>query len=309
MRGEVRLKSFTADPMAVTRLRRAARREDGTRALRDRERRGRPRAIWSRGFKGVADRDAAERLANIELYVPRDRLPPPSRRRVLPRRPDRACGGRRGWRTRSAPWWRSMISAPATLSRSQPASGGPTLMLPFTEARAGGRYCGRRIVVDAAACCRCRPTATRRWRRHGRATEPSGDWRVLTELLPHSERPHAECLSRIDACHVARDHPHPLPRHVSGPARRQPRRQGAGGRPLVARRRRHPRARDRQAPLRRRHARRRRPRHGDAAPTCWPRPSTRRRPRRHPPAPADEPARHAADPGAGRDAGAAAPAR
>ena len=76
VRGEVRLSSFTADPMAVARLRRRSRREDGTRASRSRALRPAKDALVAR-FKGVHDRTAAERLRNVELYVPRDRLPPP----------------------------------------------------------------------------------------------------------------------------------------------------------------------------------------------------------------------------------------
>ena len=46
-------------------------------------------------LSGIADRNAAERLANTKLYVPRERLPEPERaRRILSRRSDRACRGR-----------------------------------------------------------------------------------------------------------------------------------------------------------------------------------------------------------------------
>ena len=37
---------------------------------------GRRRITSSRGLPGVADRDAAEKLTNIKLYVSRDKLPP-----------------------------------------------------------------------------------------------------------------------------------------------------------------------------------------------------------------------------------------
>ena len=37
---------------------------------------GRRRITSSRGSPGVADRDAAEKLTNIKLYVSRDKLPP-----------------------------------------------------------------------------------------------------------------------------------------------------------------------------------------------------------------------------------------
>ena len=74
IRGEVKLKSFTADPaaiasyspletakgaaVAITRLRAA---KDGFIAI----------------LKGVSDRNAAEALRGTELFVPRDRLPEP----------------------------------------------------------------------------------------------------------------------------------------------------------------------------------------------------------------------------------------
>ena len=75
IRGEVRLRSFTADPMAVD-LVRAAGERGRQAALRDRgAAAGEGSSSW-RGLRGVADRDAAEKLTNIELYVPRDKLPP-----------------------------------------------------------------------------------------------------------------------------------------------------------------------------------------------------------------------------------------
>ena len=43
---------------------------------------------------GIADRNAAEALKGVELYVDRDRLPAAAEDEVLPRGPDRA-GGRR----------------------------------------------------------------------------------------------------------------------------------------------------------------------------------------------------------------------
>jgi 16S rRNA processing protein RimM len=73
--GEVRLWSFTADPKAVVRY--------GALTTSD----GRPIEIASlrsgKGFfiariAGVTDRNGAERLRNLDLFVPRDRLPPPA---------------------------------------------------------------------------------------------------------------------------------------------------------------------------------------------------------------------------------------
>jgi len=73
--GEVRLFSFTGDPRAAVRY--------GALAAAD----GRSIEIESlrpaKGFfiariKGVTDRNGAERLRNLDLFIPRDRLPPPA---------------------------------------------------------------------------------------------------------------------------------------------------------------------------------------------------------------------------------------
>ena len=73
VRGEVRLWTFTADPMAVTRYG-ALESEDGKRAFEiDAVRRAKDHLVAK--LRGIADRDAAERLTNIKLFVPRDRLP------------------------------------------------------------------------------------------------------------------------------------------------------------------------------------------------------------------------------------------
>jgi 16S rRNA processing protein RimM len=73
--GEVRLWPFTADPTAVARY--------GALTTAD----GRPIEIASlrpgKGFfiariAGVTDRNGAERLRNLDLFIPRDRLPPPA---------------------------------------------------------------------------------------------------------------------------------------------------------------------------------------------------------------------------------------
>jgi 16S rRNA processing protein RimM len=74
IRGEVRLRSFTEDPMAVTSYG-PLESEDGTRrfiikALRP------AKDHFVAQFEGVADRGAAEKLTNLRLYVSRDRLPP-----------------------------------------------------------------------------------------------------------------------------------------------------------------------------------------------------------------------------------------
>jgi 16S rRNA processing protein RimM len=73
VRGEVRLWSFTEDPLAVTRYGPLTT-KDGSRQFEvARAREAKDHLVAT--FKGVADRDAAERLNGIELYIPRDQLP------------------------------------------------------------------------------------------------------------------------------------------------------------------------------------------------------------------------------------------
>jgi 16S rRNA processing protein RimM len=73
VRGEVRLRSFTADPLAIINYG-PLETEDG--AVIEIESLRPAKDHFVATLSGVADRDAAERLVNIKLYVPRDRLPP-----------------------------------------------------------------------------------------------------------------------------------------------------------------------------------------------------------------------------------------
>jgi 16S rRNA processing protein RimM len=74
IRGEVRLHSFTSDPAAIANYG-PLETEDGRvfeiTSLRP------AKDHFVATLAGVGDRNAAERLANIKLYVPRDRLPVP----------------------------------------------------------------------------------------------------------------------------------------------------------------------------------------------------------------------------------------
>jgi 16S rRNA processing protein RimM len=73
VRGEVRLWTFTADPMAITHYG-PLETEDGKRSFEIETVRP-ARAHLVARFKGVDDRSAAERLTNMKLFVPRARLP------------------------------------------------------------------------------------------------------------------------------------------------------------------------------------------------------------------------------------------
>src|SRR5215470_9471943 len=74
LRGEVRLWPLTSDPMAVARYG-ALETEDGRSFEIEALRPGKEFLVAR--LKGVADRTAAEGLRNLELFVPRDRLPAP----------------------------------------------------------------------------------------------------------------------------------------------------------------------------------------------------------------------------------------
>jgi 16S rRNA processing protein RimM len=74
IRGEVKLKSFTADPMAVKDYG-PLESEDGSTCFTIEAVRPAKGHLVAR-FRGVDDRNAAERLAHIKLFVPRERLPP-----------------------------------------------------------------------------------------------------------------------------------------------------------------------------------------------------------------------------------------
>jgi len=76
LRGEVRLKSFTADPMAV-RDYGPLTTEEGSATLELEAVRPAKGHLIAR-FRGVGDRDTAERLVNVRLFVPRERLPAPA---------------------------------------------------------------------------------------------------------------------------------------------------------------------------------------------------------------------------------------
>jgi 16S rRNA processing protein RimM len=75
VRGEVRLWTFTEDPLAVKRYGPLATR-DGVRQFEvTHAREGRGHLVAT--LKGVTTREAAERLNGIELYIAREKLPAP----------------------------------------------------------------------------------------------------------------------------------------------------------------------------------------------------------------------------------------
>jgi 16S rRNA processing protein RimM len=132
VRGEVRLWSFTADPLAVADYA-PLESEDGAEQFEFESLRSSGKEFLVARFKGVADRAAAARLNNVELYVPRERLPAP----------DAAdefyhadliglsvvdAGGAALGRVVAV-----QNFGAGDLIEMQPAGGGETVLLPFTE--------------------------------------------------------------------------------------------------------------------------------------------------------------------------------
>ena len=72
IRGEVKLKSFTADPLAVKDYG-ALESEDGAASFEIEALRSAKGYLVAR-LRGVRDRNAAEQLTNLRLFVPRERL-------------------------------------------------------------------------------------------------------------------------------------------------------------------------------------------------------------------------------------------
>ena len=149
VRGEVRLKAFTEDPMSVARYG-ALETEDGTRRFEIEAVRPARDMLVAR-LKGVADRNAAEALTNLRLYVARAKLPKPAADEF---------------------YYADLVGLAATtadgsafgtvkavhnfgagdLLEIEPANGGATVMLPFTEATVPAiDLAGRRLVVAPPA--------------------------------------------------------------------------------------------------------------------------------------------------------------
>ena len=129
--GEVRLRAFTEDPSAVTQFG-PLKDEDGREVKIAALRPGKDCLIAR--VAGVTDRTAAERLRNVKLYVARDKLP--------------AIEEPETWYHADLVGLAAVGPDGATLGRVvavqnfgagdlleiAPAAGGPTLLLPFTDA-------------------------------------------------------------------------------------------------------------------------------------------------------------------------------
>jgi 16S rRNA processing protein RimM len=146
IRGELRLKSFTAEPMAVAQYG-PLESEDGARQFEIASLRPGNDILIAR-LKGVADRTAAEALCNIRLYVPRARLAEPEDGEFYHAdlvglaafdASDRRLGAVTAVHNFGA----------GDLLEVAPEAGGPTVLVPFTKAIVPVvDIAARRLVID-----------------------------------------------------------------------------------------------------------------------------------------------------------------
>ena len=148
VRGEVRLKAFTEDPLSVARYG-ALETEDGRRFEIEAVRPAKDMLVAR--LKGVADRSAAEALTHLRLYVAREKLPQPAADEfyhadLVGLTAQTAAGEAFG-----------VVKAvhnfgAGDLLEIEPAAGGATLMLPFTQTTVPAiDLASRRIVVAPPA--------------------------------------------------------------------------------------------------------------------------------------------------------------
>jgi 16S rRNA processing protein RimM len=151
LRGEVRVKSFTTDPLAIASYG-PLQSGDGRRFVL---KSARPAAGGSPGMliarvEGVETREAAEALNGVRLYASRPQLPPPENEEeffaadLIGLMVENAAGETLG----------TVVAVPnyggGDLLEIAPAQRGPTGLLPFTRAFVPiVDLAGKRIVIDA----------------------------------------------------------------------------------------------------------------------------------------------------------------
>jgi 16S rRNA processing protein RimM len=130
IRGEVKLKSFTADPLAVKDYGPLTS-EDGSAQFEIEAVRPAKAHLVAR-LRGVNDRNAAERLTHLKLFIPRDRLPPPEADEfyhadLIGLAAVTSAGDEIG----------TVVAVhdfgAGDILELRPRAGGPTLMLPFSD--------------------------------------------------------------------------------------------------------------------------------------------------------------------------------
>jgi 16S rRNA processing protein RimM len=130
--GEVKLRAFTEDSMAIT-LYGPLETDDGSRRLQIEALRASKDHMIAR-FKGVGDRNAAERLRNLKLYVAREKLPAPPDEETFYHADLVGLAAKTGdGRDQLGTIIGIHNFGAGDLLEIRPAAGGPTVMLPFTQ--------------------------------------------------------------------------------------------------------------------------------------------------------------------------------
>ncbi len=132
VRGELRLKSFTAYPATIADYAPLTS-EDGKRSFKIKSLRPIKDDMLVVSIEGIADRDAAKTLTDLRLFVPRDQLPPPDEEEyyhadLIGLKVENSNGLAIGYVTAVHDFGAGDI-LDITLDR-----GGPSVLLPFTKA-------------------------------------------------------------------------------------------------------------------------------------------------------------------------------
>ena len=132
VRGEIRLQSFTGDPLAIGGYG-ALTDKSGAKTFKLHSVRPQGKDMLVARVEGVSERSGAEALTGVELYIPRERLPPPDEDEfyladLIGLRAETRAGETIG-----------MVVAlrnfgAGDILEISPAAGGETLMFPFTKA-------------------------------------------------------------------------------------------------------------------------------------------------------------------------------
>jgi 16S rRNA processing protein RimM len=145
IRGEVKLKSFTGDPMAVKDYGPLTT-EDGTASFEIEAARPAKGHLVAR-LRGVHDRNAAEQLTNLKLFVSRERLAPPAADEFYHADLIGLCAV-----TADGTAVGTVVAVhdfgAGDILELRPQAGGNTVMLPFTDAFVPGvDLAGGRVTV------------------------------------------------------------------------------------------------------------------------------------------------------------------
>jgi 16S rRNA processing protein RimM len=132
VRGEIRLQSFTGDPRAIAAYG-ALTDKSGARSFKLVSIRPQGKEMLVARVEGVSDRAGAEALTGVELYVSRDKLPPPDEDEFYLA----DLVGLRAETREGAEIGRVIALrnfGAGDILEVAPAAGGETLMFPFTKA-------------------------------------------------------------------------------------------------------------------------------------------------------------------------------